>query len=178
MIHCFTKRTVRPGSEQAFQETLRVFVRQSLDEDSTCGAMMLVPPSDTDSQEFGILRSFPNEEARVRFYGSKLFQDWEQRIESLVVGSPESKELHGLEAFFQTDSVVARRAPPRWKMAILTWMGVWPAVFVWSSLLQSSIASWPHVLRSGVVTAFVVPTLAWGIMPRLTKFFHKWLNSK
>jgi uncharacterized protein len=146
---------VLPGKEIEFQDALRTFVKRSLEEDSTCGAMMVLPP-DGKSNEYGVLRSFPDETARLVFYRSKLFQDWERQIESLIDGLPASKELHGMEAFFYSGQTAAKAPPHKWKMAMLTWIGVWPSVYFWSSLLQPVIAPLPHIVKSGVVTALVV----------------------
>lgn len=182
MIHCLITRQVKPGKEAEFQSALRGFVQRSMADDSTCGAVMIQPAEgDSAISSFGILRSFPDEEARTKFYRSDLFREWESEVEPLVIGRPVAKALHGLEAFFLDDRSSAEASsrgetPPKWKMAVLTWLGVWPSVYLWSVLLLGWIENLPLWSRSGIVTALVVPTLAWGVMPRLSRWFKPWLE--
>jgi antibiotic biosynthesis monooxygenase (ABM) superfamily enzyme len=91
----------------------------------------------------------------------------------MVVGEPQRRRLHGLEAFFRDTK---HGPPPRWKMAIVTWMGVFPSVLLWSSLLPNLLSGLPHLLVVAIVNVFVVATLAWGVMPLLTRFFAGWLQ--
>jgi len=88
-----------------------------------------------------------------------------------VDGPYEQRNLHGLEAFFRQGAM----RPPRWKMVILTWLGVFPAAFVWGQILHPLLAPLPQVLAYGVISAFILITLAWGVMPVLTRVFEGWL---
>ena len=65
--------------------------------------------------------------------------------------------------------------PPRWKMALVTWFGVWPTVYVVSNLARSHVSGWPSFLAAGFVTFLVVLALAWGVMPTLTRLLRPWL---
>lgn len=62
--------------------------------------------------------------------------------------------------------------PPRWKMAIVTWLGVFPAVLFWSWLLSTRL----YMLHPIAITILVVASLTWAIMPRLTGVLRPWLN--
>jgi len=119
------------------------------------------------------LRSFESEEASRRFYDSEVFHQWQERASDLVVGDSIVRRLHGLEAFFRDSN----HAPPRWKMAIVTWLGVFPAVLLWSSTLPPLLSGLPQLLIVAIVNVFVVVTLTWGVMPLLSKFFAGWLHA-
>ena len=60
------------------------------------------PPPGSTSSEFGILRTFANEQERDAFYASPLFQAWKERIAPLTEGEPQYRQLHGLEAWFRS----------------------------------------------------------------------------
>ena len=81
--------------------------------------------------------------------------------------------LHGLEAFFRDPQ---HSPPPRWKMAIVTWLGVFPSVLFWSSTLPKVLPGLPSLGVMAIINVFVVVTLAWGVMPLLTKLFAGWLR--
>jgi antibiotic biosynthesis monooxygenase (ABM) superfamily enzyme len=93
----------------------------------------------------------------------------------MVVGEPVRRRLHGLEAFFRD---TRHAPPPRWKMAVVTWMGVFPSVLLWSSLLPNALGGLPHLAVVAIVNVFVVVTLAWGVMPLLTRMFAGWLHNR
>src|SRR5882672_4041200 len=95
-IHIAVTRMVKPGCEAEFQEALREFFQTSFTNTGVHGASMLVPPPGTKSPEFGILRTFANQQERDAFYGSLSFQAWEERIKPLVVGEAVHRELTGL----------------------------------------------------------------------------------
>ncbi len=171
MIHIAITRKVRPGKEAEFEELTGQFMQHSLGEAGMAGVHFLKPPPGSGNREYGILRSFDNEAAQESFSNSALLAEWVQRVEPLVIGQPELRTLQGLEAFFRGDT-----PPPRWKMALVTWLGVFPCVFIWAKLLSPRLAFLHPILITAVVVAVVVVTLTWGVMPLLTRLFAGWLK--
>ena len=171
-VHIAIVREVVPGREAEFEDAIRAFLQESLSEPGTERVHLLVPAAGSEKREYGILRSFRDEAAMKAFYASERFARWQERIAPLVVGEPVRRRLHGLEGFFRGPA-----SPPRWKMALLTWLGVFAAVFTWSRTLGSFVHSRvPPALATAIDTAVVVTVLAWGLMPLLTRVFHKWLH--
>lgn len=172
-IHVAVTRQVKPGCESAFEEALREFARESLRIPETTGVHLISPVPGADGCEYGILRSFEGEEASRRFYESDLFRNWQERAAGLVVGEPLRRSLHGLESFFRDPQ---QAPPPRWKMAIVTWLGVFPSALLWSSTLLQVLTGLHSLAVLAIVNAFVVVTLTWGVMPLLTRLFRGWLR--
>ena len=173
-VHCAVTRQVKPGCERAYEEALREFARESLREPGATGVHLIAPVPGTQGCEYGILRSFESQAACDRFYESERFRNWQEQSAAMVVGEPVRRRLHGLEAFFRD----ARHSPPpRWKMAIVTWLGVFPSVLLWSSLVPRILAGLPHLAIVAITNVFVVITLAWGVMPVLTRLFNRWLHN-
>jgi antibiotic biosynthesis monooxygenase (ABM) superfamily enzyme len=172
-VHIAVKRQVKPGCAYEFENALCNFARESLGEPGTTGVHLIAPVPGSNGCEYGILRSFESEEASRRFYDSEIFHHWQQRVTDLVIGDSIVRRLHGLEAFFQDSN----QGPPRWKMAIITWLGVFPSVLIWSGVLPQFLTSLPQLLVVAIVNVFVVITLAWAVMPLLTKLFSGWLNA-
>jgi antibiotic biosynthesis monooxygenase (ABM) superfamily enzyme len=174
VVHYAVTRQVRPGYEQAFEEALREFARESLGVPGTSGVHLIAPVPGSEGSEYGILRSFESEEASRRFYQSAMFRNWLEQVSEMVVGEPVRRRLHGLEAFFRD---TRHAPPPRWKMAVVTWMGVFPTVLFWSSLLPKVLGGLPSLAVVAIVNVFVVVTLAWGVMPLLTQILAGWLHN-
>jgi len=102
-IHVAITRRVRPGREAEFQQALREFFQTSFAHGGVMGATMIVPPPDSDSREFGILRTFADEKDRDAFYASAIFKSWETRALPLTeTDSWTYRPLHGLEAWFRS----------------------------------------------------------------------------
>ncbi len=173
MIHVAITRTVKPGCEEAFEQAIRKFFSDSLQETPTLGAQLIRPLPGSEGRTYGILRSFASEEDREAFYESASFALWQEAVEPLVEGDYVRRDLHGLEAFFAAPGQV--RHPPRWKMAFVTWLGVWPTVYLVSYLLRDLLAGWHRVFAVGLDTFLVVLALTWAVMPALTRAFRPWL---
>jgi len=89
----------------------------------------------------------------------------------LTEGERTYRELHGLEAWFRTVD-----PPARWKMALLTWLGVWPTSLLVGTLIGPRVSNFPMLLSSAIVAAAIVVCLTWIVMPALVKVFHSWLH--
>jgi len=172
-INVATIHTVKLGREQGFEKAVLNYFGNSFRESATKGALLIRPLPGSDSRTYGILRSFANQQDREAFYKSDSFIQLQQDLKPYVEEDYSRRELHGLEAFFYDPSAVQH--PPRWKMALATWLGVWPTVYVVSSLLRSQVSGWPSFLATGLVTFFVVLALTWGVMPALTRLMKPWL---
>jgi len=171
-VHIAITRRVRPGFESAFQQALRDFMQASFSQGGVLGASMLTPPHGSDTREFGILRTFANEAERDAFYHSPIFTAWNERAKSLTEGEPVYRQLHGLEAWFRAP----QHPPPRWKMAVATFLGVFPVALILNLALGPVIQSWPMVLRNAAFNVCVVTLLTWVVMPLVTRLLHGWLR--
>ena len=172
-IHIAITRRVKPGCEAEFEKALREFFQASFAHGGVLGATMIVPPPGADSREFGILRTFADEKERDEFYASEIFKTWEQKAAPLTEdGSRSHRELHGLEAWFRSP----HSPPPRWKMTVATFLGVFPLAMILNLTLGPAIRDWPFVLRNVAFNAAVVWLLAYAVMPVVTKVLRGWLQ--
>jgi len=117
------------------------------------------------------LRTFADERERDEFYRSDLFERWQKHVAQLTEGERTYRELHSLEAWFHTLG-----APPQWKMALLTWLGVWPTSWLVGALIGPPLAGFPTALSSAIVAAVIVVCLTWLVMPALVRVFRFWLR--
>ncbi len=174
-VHVAITRTVKSGCEASFEKAVQKFFTQSQEDESTLGAQLLRPLPGSQSRTYGILRSFGSEQDRDAFYQSEHFQRWQNEVATFVEGNYSRRELKGLEAFF--DESTRSQEPALWKMAIVTWLGVWPTVFAVSSIGGRWLLSgWPFWLAVGMEALAVVAILTWGVMPLLTRLFKQWLT--
>ena len=173
-INVAITRRVRPGCEAAFQQALREFFQASFAHDGVLGATMIVPPPGSDSREFGILRTFADEKERDNFYASPTFKAWEEKCAPLTDGGWSRRQLHGLEAWFRSP----HSPPPKWKMAVATFAGVFPLAMALNLTLGPVIRGWHFVLANAVFNAAVVVLLSWVVMPVVTRLLRGWLQPR
>lgn len=175
-LHVAIVRRVRPGCEAEYQQALRDFFQASFAHGGVLGATMILPAPGSDSREYGILRTFGNEQERDSFYQSQAFKDWDERCAAWVEPGPwTARTLHGLEAWFREAGTAA---PPKWKMSLVTYMGVFPLAAVLNLTVGQWLLPLPFLLRTALFNACVVILLSWGIMPLLVRVLHPWLHPK
>lgn len=171
-IHVAITRIVREGCEQQFADALRAFFQASLTHAGVTGALMIAPAPGSQSREYGILRSFASVAERDAFYRSPLFLDWDRQARTLTEGEPRYRPLHGLEAWFRRPDL----APPRWKMAAATYLGVFPLATALSVTLAPRLEGLGVIGANAVFNAFIVGLLTWVVMPLVTRVLHGWLH--
>ena len=69
-----------------------------------------------------------------------------------------------------------RIPPPRYKMAILSWVGAWTLITLILWALGPSMATWPLPLRTLALSVLMVIGMTWLAIPYLTRLFAGWLS--
>ncbi len=171
-IHVAITRRILPGKEAEFKAALRRFLGESFLHGGVHGAGMMTALPGGDPREIGILRSFADEAERDAFYESALYKNWEDYAATVTEGVPVHRQLHGLEAWFRTPGA----PPPRWKMAIATFLGVYPTSLFLSYALGGVTQDLPLPLRVFIMAACMVGLLTWVVMPFVIKIAGRWLH--
>jgi hypothetical protein len=156
---------------------LHDFVQRSLSLPGQHGVHIMRPAPGSSSREYGIIRKFANRGALTVFHESPEYLAWTQDVLDLTEGNARTEELTGLESWFTLPDAPLR-AFPKWKMAIATFLGVFPVVVLLSLTLGRVIAAWNFILANLVFNASVVALLTWIVMPVLTRALHGWLYSE
>ncbi len=84
--------------------------------------------------------------------------------------------MSGLEAWFEPAVVPASMHPPRARMALVTWLGIFPTVSLVLWLAAPLLQALPFLLRTAVLTALIVVMMTWLVMPRLVRLLRGFLN--
>jgi antibiotic biosynthesis monooxygenase (ABM) superfamily enzyme len=109
------------------------------------------------------------------------WEDSEERHHWLRQSRPllqEEEKVHvltGLETWFTLPSKPGEPAPPRYKMVVVTWLGVFPVVTVIFSVFGQWLNMLPTLVRTLVFTAVMVTLMTYVVMPRMTRLFSSWL---
>ncbi len=69
-------------------------------------------------------------------------------------------------------------APPRYKAALMTWLGAYPVITIILFALGPPMARWPLLLRTLVISGLMVVTLSWFVLPALAYILRGWLTRR
>jgi uncharacterized protein len=100
---------------------------------------------------------------------------WLARAEPHVAGPMRTQVLTGLEGWFTLPTQPGAPPPPAYKMAIVTWMTIFPLITLVVVASAPLLGRLPLVARLAVTTGVTVPLMTWVVMPRVTRLLHRWL---
>ena len=66
-------------------------------------------------------------------------------------------------------------APPRYKLALLSWVGAYTVITAILAVLGPMMATWPLPLRTLPLSVLMVLAMTWLVIPSLTRLFRGWL---
>lgn len=169
------RRRARPGREAEYEAMLREMLARMRAHGGFLGGDVIPPEMPGD--EYQIVVRFASEAELQTWDMSDARLELLERMKEVAEGEPEFRKLSGLEAWFEPAVVPASMHPPRGKMAVVTWMGIFPvvSVYLWLASLWPGFLELPFLPRTAVFTALIVATMTWGVMPRLTRLMRAWL---
>lgn len=138
----------------------------------------LIRPRDAVPGCYDMLFAFDTEQNLNAWMASAARRTWLECMAGLTFGETATRVLSGLEGWFALPAGPTRGPPPRWKMAAVTWLGIFPLVLVLSRLVGPWLAPVHPVLSIVVVTALVTIGMTWLVMPSLARLFAGWLYPK
>jgi uncharacterized protein len=175
-VTAIASRRVKSGKEQEFEEWVTGILGAAAEFPGYLGSNVM-RPSDPDDDEFQILFKFDHASNLKRWEESGERRTWLQRVQPLV-HEENVRVLTGLETWFTLPSRPGEPAPPRYKMAIVTWIAVFPLATVIFALTHPLLGGLPTVIRTLVFTLIMVTTMTYVVMPRMTRLFSFWLYPK
>ena len=132
-------------------------------------------PVNADDPEYRIIFKFDRLSNLRLWEASAERQYWFAIAEPLTISPPQIQVLTGLETWFTLPGKPTITPPPRYKMALVSWLAVFPLITGISVVFQHFLGILPLVLRVAFVTAIAVPTMTYLLMPQMTRLFAWWL---
>ena len=167
-------RRVKSGCEAEFEAFLTGVTTACAQFPGYLGSNFFRPASG-DDPEYRVIFKFDRLENLRRWETSEERQQWFAKAEALTESLPQIQVLTGLETWFTLPGKAAIVPPPRYKMALVSWLAVFPLITLISTVLQHPLGQLPIVLRAMVITAIAVPTMTYLLMPQMTRIFAAWL---
>lgn len=170
-------RRVKPGHEPAFEHASGDMTAAARAFPGYLGGQLVRPDVDSSSADAALYHVV------FAFDTSEHLQGWQAsptRSLALAAIAPHIegqtlRQVSGLGHWFTAPTGPKQNPPPRWKVAVVTWMGICPTVYLLFLLLGELLAPWPLLPRVMLLTALVVLTMTWLVAPQLTQLLKPWL---
>ncbi len=172
------RRRALPGHEGDYEVLVREMFRAMSRHPGFLAADLLPPAA--PGEDYQVVVNFGSEEALARWDASADRAEIHARMREHVEGEPEHRRLSGLEAWFEPAVVPATMHPPRHRMALVTWLGIWPtaSLFLWALAPRLAALGIPFLLLTLVNTGLITVTMTYLVMPRLTRVMRPFLTDR
>jgi uncharacterized protein len=166
-------RRIKDRCEGEFQAAMQEFTRFALAFPGHRGIQLLRLVA--GGRDYTVVARFASKEVRRAFTSTPEYAAWQRRLGELTEGDPRIDELSGLEGWFVTDDVPGLPKPGKVKIAVATFIGVFPVSTIVGLLIVPYLQQFPVLLVNAIVAAIIVILLTWFVMPIVTRLLHKWL---
>jgi uncharacterized protein len=162
------ERRIQPGTHVAFEQWVQALMKTAAGNPALQGSSVFK----AGEGDYFIL---------LRFEHQSALEAWKAQpevIELLRAGDALATHLEppvvrtGLETWFTVPGMSPRAVPPKWKMALVTWLALLPQALILGMLIPKTL---PRFVAVSLSTAIPVAALTWFIMPRLTGLLSRWL---
>ena len=174
-VTAVASRRVRPGREREFEEWVSGILSEANKAPGYLGSEVMRPSDSGDDDEYRIVFRFDHASNLHAWESSEERRRWLDKSRPLLREKEKVRVLTGLETWFTLPQKAGEPAPPRYKMATVTWLAVFPVVMVIFSLFGQWLNLLPTVLRTLIFTLVMVTLMTYVIMPRMTRLFSFWL---
>lgn len=165
-------RSVRHEHARVFEAGLRELISAAATQPGHLHAEVLRGARVDGSQDYHIVYRFADQPSLRSWEATPERNTLAARLDALATDAGRH-ELTGMEAWFD---LPAHLPPPRAKMALLTWLGIWPLVTAALLWLAPRLSTVPLVARTAIITALLVLAMTYLVMPRLARLAAPWLQ--
>jgi uncharacterized protein len=173
-VTAVASRRVKRGREEEFEKWTSEILAAANAFPGYLGSEVL-RPAEPDGDEYRIVFRFDHASNLERWESSQERQRLLGEVRPLLHEDEKVQVLTGLETWFTLSSKPGEPAPPRYKMAVVTWLAVFPLITAIFVVFRPVLSQLPFLLRTLVLTLVMVTLMTYVIMPRVTRLFSFWL---
>jgi antibiotic biosynthesis monooxygenase (ABM) superfamily enzyme len=167
-------RHVLPGHEARYEQFLEGIISAASAFPGHLGVEVFRPQSAATGVYRTVYR-FDSAEHLRAWLDSDEHTAWLERAEPHVTGPMRTSFVTGLESWFTLPARPGATPPPPYKMAVVTWITIFPLITAIVTITGPLLEGLPLVVRLGITTALTVPLMTWVVMPRVTRLLRGWL---
>jgi len=165
---------IQPGKEQAFEDALKQVIEKAKTYPGYGGIQIFHYQHPTE-REYILMIRFDTEANYNIWATSDARNNWFEELKAFITKESEVRFEEGLEFWFSLPEETGAAPPKKWKMAVLTWMVIYPLVLILSTTAGMVLDFWPPYMRILVVSMILVPLMTYVVMPQVTSVFAGWI---
>jgi uncharacterized protein len=167
-------RAVKTGHEQEFEEVLHRLAAQVRRQPGHLDLTVLAPQPG-GPRIYTIVSHFDSAAAADAWLASQARAQLVAEADLHAAGELKTRYLSGLEGWLAQPGAPVLIPPARWKVAVLSAVGIVPLLEAVSYLLAPRLAGLPVWARPVIAVVLVIPLMQYAVMPLLTRAARRFL---
>jgi antibiotic biosynthesis monooxygenase (ABM) superfamily enzyme len=174
-VTMIVRRSIKPGREADYEQ----WVKDTTQDLKTFPGYMditMIKPQTTqnNSKEYTLIIRFDTYEHVENWENSDVRNTWIEKAKEFTENLSNQK-VTGLEYWFPLPEIPKAAVPPRYKMATVTIVAIYPTSLLVNYLFGFLPLHLPMLFKSLVITIILVTTMTYFVMPFATSLFRGWL---
>ncbi len=176
-VSVLVDRKVKSGSQEAFEKLLDEIICATSKFKGYLNTSVVKPKTPEDTM-YRVMFHFDNQKNLDVWLNSNERKTLVEKIDELIEHPTTLQVITGLETWFALPGKKTMTPPPRYKMAIVSWIAITPLLTVFNYFFGAYLSNLPLVVRFLVSTPWIVLIMTYFWMPLITKLFKFWLYPK
>lgn len=176
-ISVIVDHMVCPRNKKEFEHLLKSILEESSKFRGYIDSKLIKPKKEEDPN-YRVMFRFDTQENLDKWLVSNVRFHYIEKIEALTEKPTVLQVITGLESWFALPGQQTLTPPPRYKMAIVTWVAITSLLLVFNFIMGPILKELPFVLRIVITTSCIVLIMTYLWMPFITKLFKSWLYPK
>jgi antibiotic biosynthesis monooxygenase (ABM) superfamily enzyme len=172
-VTTIVSQKIKPGLEEQFETWLHDVVLDAMAFEGHLGVNVIRPGP--RSLEYTAVFRFRSPAALRGWLESDVRARRLREAEALCDGAATMQRLTGLETWFSLPDRPALAPPPRYKMAITSFIAVFPLGVVVPRVAAPLVEPMPPLARVLAESAMTIGLMTYVVMPALTRLLFRWL---
>lgn len=177
-VTVLVSRRVKPGHEAAFEQVSEAMTAAARLFPGYLGGQLVRPDAQADDEDSNLYHTVFAFDTPAHLQAWQSSPERTERLQAIAphtLGSTRLREVSGLGHWFTPPAGAAHQPPQRWKVAVVTWLGICPTVYLLFLVVAPLLAHWALLPRVMAITALVVVLMTWLVAPRLTAWLKPFL---
>jgi len=167
-------RKVCPGNKETFEKLLEEIILASSKYPGYIDTRVAKPKTDEDNL-YQVMFRFDSQNHLDVWLNSQDRLTLVEKIDALIDKPTTLQVITGLETWFALPGHKTMTPPPRYKMALVTWIAITPLLMLVNYFAGPTLATLHPLLRTVVTTPWIVLIMTYLWMPFMVKLFRRWL---
>ena len=176
-VTIIVSRRVKLGREKEFEEWAVGISQEAQRFEGYLGTKNIQPSNNTNSNSVVIIK-FDRYKNLKKWEDSSIRTKWIEKASYFTEGDVQVHKLTGLEYWFTLPKKPLQTPPPRYKMAIVTFMALFPTINLVNLILNPLPDALPGIFHMAISVIVTVTLMTYVIMPLMTRLFSPWLFKK